>query len=615
VPRISDADVVRVRERTAIDQVVGETVTLRRAGGGSLKGLCPFHDEKSPSFTVRPEMGVFHCFGCGKSGDVITFVREVEALSFVEAVERLAARAGVTLTYEQTGPGAGRQQGERQRLLAAHAEAEAYFRSQLGGDEAAGARAFLTGRGFDESTWERFGVGYAPNSWDKLTNHLQRKGFRAAELVTGGLAREGRSGRGPYDAFRGRLLWPIRSRAGETIGFGARRLREDDEGPKYLNTGETPLYKKAQVLYGLDLARKDIALRHQAVIVEGYTDVMAAHLAGVPTAVATCGTAFGGEHADVLRRVLLDQEETPGEVIFTFDGDDAGQKAALKAFGLEERFVAQTFVAIGPGGLDPCDLRLQHGDAAVRDLVASRVPLFTFVLRTSIDRFDLNTPDGRVEALKAAAPVLAKIRDRSLRPEYVRTVAGWLGMDIEAVADRVAREGGEGSRRAARPPVVRGDREAEAADSVEREALKLAVQRPALAAPVFDALAPSMFLGAVHRSLRETIAAVGGTASTDGGRAWVATLNDAATADDVRSLVHALAVEPVLYVGEDEPSYVRAVLARVEEIAVTRQLVEVKGRLQRTDPGDNSYLTLFSQVLSLEGRKRSLRDVAVGSVS
>ncbi|MGH3744289.1 MAG: DNA primase, partial [Mycobacteriales bacterium] len=329
MPRISDADVALIRDRVRIDDVIGDTVPLRRAGSGTLKGLCPFHDEKTPSFTVRPEIGRYHCFGCGKSGDVFAFLMETDALSFPEAVERLAPKAGVTITFERGGPDPARR-SERDRLLAAHVEAEAFFRGQLATDEAAAARQFLTARGFDEAAWERFGVGYAPQSWDALTNHLRHKGFRDKELITGGLAREGRNG--PYDSFRGRLLWPIRSRAGQTIGFGARRLRDDDQGPKYLNTGETPLYKKSTVLYGLDLARKEIALRHQAVIVEGYTDVMAMHLAGVPTAVDSCGTAFGGEHMSLLRRLLMDDNAFRSEVIFTFDGDAAGQKAALKAF-------------------------------------------------------------------------------------------------------------------------------------------------------------------------------------------------------------------------------------------------------------------------------------------
>jgi DNA primase len=610
VPRISDVDVSLIRDRLRIDDVVGETVPLRRAGTGTLKGLCPFHDEKTPSFTVRPEIGRYHCFGCGKSGDVFSFLMETDALSFPEAVERLAPKAGVTLTFEHGGPDPARR-SERDRLLAAHVEAEAFFRGQLASDEAAVAREFLTARGFDAAAGERFGVGYAPQSWDVLTNHLRQKGFRDKELISGGLAREGRNG--PYDAFRGRLLWPIRSRAGQTIGFGARRLRDDDQGPKYLNTGETPLYKKSTVLYGLDLARKEIALRHQAVIVEGYTDVMAAHLAGVPTAVATCGTAFGAEHADVLRGVLSDQEAMPGEVIFTFDGDAAGQNAALKSFALDQHFVRQTFVAVTPDGMDPCELRLERGDAAVRDLVASRVPLFTFVLRNTIDRYDLDTPDGRVSALEASVPVLAQIRDRALRPEYARQVAGWLGMEVEAVTARVAAQVSGPA-----PAVVSRSRpegeslEQRAHRVAEREALKLALQWPRHAADGFAAVVPEMFSAPGHRAVRVAMAAAGDPAAGGGGPAWVEAVSAEVGDDEARSLVGGLAVEPLLFDGEDEAAYVRIVLARVEEIAVTNQLVEAKGRLQRTDPSEPSYLKQFSEVLALETRKRELREITSG---
>ena len=610
MPRISDADVALIRDRVRIEDVVGETVPLRRAGSGSLKGLCPFHDEKTPSFNVRPEMGFYKCFGCGKTGDVFTFLMEVDALTFPEAVERLAPRAGVTLTYESGGPDAAHR-SERDRLLAAHAEAEAFYARQLASDEAAVARDLLTGRGFDEQAWARFGVGYAPQSWNALTNHLRHNGFTDKELVTGGLAREGQ--RGAYDAFRGRLLWPIRSRAGQTIGFGARRLRDDDNGPKYLNTGETPLYRKSTVLYGLDLARKEIALRHQAVVVEGYTDVMAAHLAGVPTAVATCGTAFGAEHADVLRRVLSDQEAMPGEVIFTFDGDEAGQNAALKAFALDQHFVRQTFVAVSPGGMDPCDLRLAQGDVAVRDLVASRVPLFTFVLRTTIDRYDLETPDGRVAALDASVPVLTRIRDRALRPEYARQVAGWLGMEVEAVVARVAAQAGDTPARTRAVPAGEGETPEQRAHRLaEREALKLAVQCPRLAAGRFDALEPEMFATPPHRTVQEAIAAAGGPPADGGGPAWVAAVSEAAADADTRSVVGGLAVEPLLFDGDDAAAYARTVFARVEEITVTKQLARAKGRLQRTDPGEASYLKQFSEVLELEARKRELREIISG---
>jgi len=631
--RIRDADIALVRERSPIERVIGETITLRNAGGGRLKGLCPFHDEKTPSFSVNPQNGFYHCFGCGKSGDVITFVRETEALDFVEAVERLAARAGIPLTYEQGTAGAGRQTGERQRLIAAHAEAADFYRGLLASPDAHAGREFLLARGFDDAAWAHFGIGFAPRAWDTLTKHLAAKGFTRDELIKGGLAKQGP--RGVYDAFRARLLWPIHDRSGETIGFGARKLFDDDNGPKYLNTGETPLYRKSQVLYGLDLARKEIALRHQVVVVEGYTDVMAAHLAGVPTAVATCGTAFGSDHVEILRRLLLDDTVT-GEVIFTFDGDSAGQKAALRAYELDSRFVTQTFVAVGPDGMDPCDLRLARGDAAVRDLVASRTPLFTFVIRQTLDRFDLDTPEGRVRALAATAPIVAGIRDRSLRPEYTRSLAGWLGMPIEAVQARVQEVGDQPkaahdrSRTNAAPARPSADtaadpaaaprrppsREQTTAWSVEREVLKLLVQCPSLIGPQFDGLPPETFTETGHQALVGVVAGAGGAGMASSGGAWVQTLLDACPDDAVRSLVHALAVDPVRYAGDDESGYAAAVMARLQELAIGRELAQARGRLERMNPEEagESYLRLFGRVVELEARKRTLRAQAIGSV-
>ena len=374
--RIRAADIALVRERSKIDEIVGEHLQLKRAGGGSLKGLCPFHDEKSPSFQVTPSRNLFHCFGCGVGGDVISFIQQIDHLSFSEAVELLAGRANVELRYEDDGgrPTAGPDRahvGQRARLVAANTAAAAFYIEQLGTPDAAPARQFLAERGFDRQTAVDFGCGFAPAGWDALTRHLRAQGFSQAELITAGLAKE--SSRGSLiDRFHRRLLWPIRDITGDVIGFGARRLREDDQGPKYLNTPETTLYKKSQVLYGVDLAKNDIATRYKAVVVEGYTDVMACHLAGETTAVATCGTAFGVEHIQILRRLLMDQDEFRGRVVFTFDGDEAGRKAALKAFADDQRFVTQTFVAVQPDGLDPCELRQQRGDLAVRDLIASR---------------------------------------------------------------------------------------------------------------------------------------------------------------------------------------------------------------------------------------------------
>ncbi|MWB99979.1 DNA primase, partial [Agromyces seonyuensis] len=439
--RIRQSDVDEVKARTNIADIVGEHVTLKSAGVGSLKGLCPFHDERSPSFHVRPGHGYYHCFGCGESGDVYSFLQKMDHVTFAEAVERLAGRLAYELHYEDGGP--ARETGNRARLLAANQAAAEFFAARLGDADAGAAQAFLGGRGFDPLAAARFGVGYAPKGWDALTKAMRSRGFTDEELAASGLVSQG--DRGIYDRFRGRLVWPIRDVTGQTVGFGARKLYDDDQGPKYLNTPETSIYHKAQVLYGLDLAKREISRSRKVVVVEGYTDVMACHLAGVTTAVATCGTAFGVDHIKILRRVLGD--EGGGEVVFTFDGDEAGQRAAMRAFAEEQRFSAATFVAVAPDGLDPCDLRLQRGDAAVRGLVDAKTPMFEFVLRHTIAAFDLNTVEGRVGALRKAAPIVAEIKDVSLRPAYTRELARMLGIDLGEAQRAVRGAGGAGGSR------------------------------------------------------------------------------------------------------------------------------------------------------------------------
>ena len=610
--RIRDDDVVLVRERAPIADVIGEQVQLRPAGGGRLKGLCPFHEEKSPSFNVNPALGYYMCFGCGESGDVISFVRNTEHLSFVETVERLAGRYGVQLRYEQGSAAAGRQASQRTRLVEAHRVAADFYAEQLGGPEAGVGRQFLAERGFDQAAAAVYGVGYAPQGWDVLVKHLRAKGFSQEELLLGGLASEGR--RGPVDRFRGRLVWPIRDLSGDVVGFGARRLHESDTGPKYLNTSETPIYKKSSMLYGLDLAKKEIAKRRQAVVVEGYTDVMACHLAGVPTAVATCGTAFGSEHISVLRRLLMDQDEMRGEVVFTFDGDAAGQKAALKAFGEEQRFVSQTFIAVSPEGMDPCELRLAKGDTAVSDLVAARTPLVEFAIRSTLAKYDLETAEGRVAALGAAAPLVGRLKDRALRPEYARRLAGLLGMEVEPVLTRVAELAGE-----VRPPAQRRAPERApdgAAVTTERELVKLAVQFPVLVAPQYDALAAEVFTHPGARGVHEVVLAAGGTASTSGGEAWVARLLEHCPDDAARGAVTRLAVEAPMSGADPDDRYAGAVLARVQELAATRAAADVKQRLQRLNPVEaaEDYHRLFAELVSLEQTARALRERGIGAL-
>jgi DNA primase len=630
--RIRDEDVVLVKERADVAEVVGDYVTLRSAGGGNFKGLCPFHDEKSPSFSVRPSVGSFHCFGCGEGGDVISFVMKLDHLSFAETVERLAARYNIALRYEEGGSAPNRQAGQRSRLIEAHKAAAQFYAEQLATAAAGPAREFLTDRGFDQAAAEHFGVGFAPKDWDSLTRHLRGRGFTQDELVAGGLSNNGQ--RGPIDRFKGRLLWPIRDITGDVIGFGARRIFDDDRiEAKYVNTPDTPIYKKSTVLYGVDLAKKEIARRMQAVVVEGYTDVMACHLAGVETAIATCGTSFGEDHIKVLRRLLMDQNEFRGEVVFTFDGDSAGQKAAERAFTFDQRFTTQTFVAVEPTGADPCELRQAKGDLAVRDLIAGRVPLFQFAIRTAIlGRKDINldTAEGRTRALEQAIPIVARIRDMSLRDDYARQLAGWVGVPepLEVVTRvRNYREGPEraNARRSSAPaqsatPAASPHRRPDPRDpalAMERGALKVVLQTPQLAAESFDALHAAVFTSAAYAAVRDAVAAAGGVASADaGGATWVARVETAAADDDVRRLARELAVEPMPSDEGAQQQYAVEVLARLEELDVTRTIADVKSRLQRINPVEQTteYNRLFAELISLEAHRRELRDKAIGTL-
>ena len=661
--RIRDEDIALVRERSAIDEVVGEYLQLRGAGGGSLKGLCPFHEEKTPSFNVTPARGLWYCFSCQEGGDVIKFVQKIDNLGFTEAVERLAKRAGIELRYEQGGNIPGQEQSKRRRLIEAHKAAAEFYSEHLDSPAAQVGRDFLSSRGFELTDAARFRVGYAPAEWDSLTRHLRGRGFTENELLTGGLASQGR--RGLIDKFRGRLIWPIADLTGDVIAFGARKLAAGDDGPKYLNTPETPLFKKSSVLYGADLAKRDIGQRRQAVVVEGYTDVMACHLAGITTAVATSGTSFGDGHITILRRLLMDDSQFRGEVIFTFDGDAAGQRAALRAFSMEEKFVTQTFVAVEGDGLDPCDLRLQRGDAAVRDLIAQRVPLFEFAIKTAIQDHNLETTEGRLAALDAAAPIVAKIKDRGLRQRYAVSLDRWLGMlDEGFVLDRVLSHGGQPTRangtrarggdraganggavvsgadvsgfgqsasgtptgpgRDGRRGATGPDHARSAYDmhdpvvNIERQALKLAIQRPALCGPVFDELQPSVFTVPAHAAVCELIAANGGVCSVRSAREWSDQLRAAAPNDNARGFVTRLAVEPIEVPGaaqEPDVKFAEKVIAQVEELAVSREIASIKSRLQRLNPvSEPDYNRTFGDLVALEQRRKVLSERAAGAL-
>ena len=609
--RIKDEDVQHIRDHAPIDDVVGEYVQLKSAGGGQKKGLCPFHDEKSPSFHVTPSKGYFHCFGCQTGGDVIAFLMKIDHLTFTETIERLADRIGYTLRYEESGSAPSGPSVNRSRLVAANALAATFFQEQLNtSPDAAHGRDLLTKRGFDKNACQTFGVGYAPDSWDALTKHLRAAGYTIEELELAGLSKMGE--RGPIDKFRNRLTWPIRDISGDVVGFGARKLAsdEEDQGPKYLNTSETPIYKKSQVLYGLDMAKKEIAKKRQVVIVEGYTDVMAAHLAGITTAVATCGTAFGAEHIRIIRRLLMDDDAFRGEVIFTFDGDAAGQKAAMRAFSEDQKFVTQTFVAVEPDGLDPCDLRQIKGDLALRDLIAKRVPLFEFAIRTELKLHNLATAEGRVNALNATAPLVAQIRDKSLRPEYSRLLAGWLGIEVEIVTAAVS----QGARRSLpAAPENEGDQvdqswrphPQEPRLLLEREVLKARLQMPDLVT-TWSEIEEAAFTHPAYVEMKRVIDA----------HTSLTIQIDEILDERMKTLFTELTVEPIRSDGEVSARYIESIVARLREVGISRAIADLKSNLQRLNPVENpeEYNAAFASLVALETTRRGLHDLAIGSL-
>ncbi|GAA1745997.1 DNA primase [Rothia terrae] len=623
-------DIDEVRSRTDIREIVEGYVTLKSAGIGSFKGLCPFHDERTPSFHVRPQMGTYHCFGCGESGDVISFVMEMDHTSFTETVEKLAARINYELHYEQ-GSGPDREQvGKRQRLLDAHKVAAEFFQRNLYTPAAVEAQKFMGGRGFDPATCQKFGVGYAPKGWDNLLKFMHSRGFTDDELRGTGMFSEGN--RGLYDRFRGRVMWPIRGLGGETIGFGARRLYDDDQGPKYLNTPETALYKKSQVLYGIDLAKRNIAKQKQIVLVEGYTDVMAAHLAGIETAVATSGTAFGEGHIKVIRRLMGD-DGSGGEVIFTFDGDAAGQKAALSAFEEDQRFVAQTYVAVADEGMDPCDLRLAKGDAAVRSLINSRRPLFEFAIDSTLRSYDMTTLEGRVRGMRAIAPIIAGIKDSSLRPAYIRRVSGQLGLDMDEVQRAVtwavqnpqvsARE----RARIAEEERVKAAEEQQMLSSspdafeqpdlsdpvarMEREALEVIVQVPQLLAlEQWQQLTQVQFRYRMHEGVAQGVIGAASTIAPEPGAIWVNTVRSFAP-EQSHALLAELTVSPIPASSQEQLArYVHDILNRLFEQQINRQKSDLLMQLQllNADASPEEFQRIQRELMQLELQRRRIME-------
>ncbi|MFM6967044.1 MAG: DNA primase [Rhodoluna sp.] len=616
--KIRARDIEEVKARTNIADLVGEYVQLKPAGVGSLKGLCPFHDEKSPSFTVRPSDGFYKCFGCGEGGDSIKFVQQLEKLTFTEAIEKLASRISFQLTYEEGG-GAPVDHGLRNRILAANAAAAEFYQQQLPKPESEAGREFLKGRGFDREAAEHFGIGFAPKAWSELYNHLKSQGFTDDELVAAALVTKG--DRGHFDKFRGRLIWPIRDAANAVIGFGARKLFEDDNGPKYLNSSDTLVYHKSQVLYGIDLAKKEISKQQQVVVVEGYTDVMACHLAGITTAVATCGTAFGDDHIRILNRMLT-SDTKPAEVIFTFDPDAAGQKAAMRAYNDSGKFNAQTFVAVGPEGLDPCDLRSVRGDEAVREMISTRRPIYEFAIKQKIAPFDMSSVEGRVAAARAAAPVIASIRDAAMRPAYIRELAGWVGLEVgeiaglvETTSKQVKSDAAATIRRDSQqtPPPVDPDAEPSAYPTVnlrdpiamfERQVLEVLIQVPeAYQVEQAARIVRSGFSAPVHIAIGNAIEAA---LADFGSQKFLATVMTSLPAE-LHSVLLEVAGKPLPANDQAQlTNYGRGVIAKATASVLIREKNELLAALRRTDADaePQTYAELQRQLVAVEKERR-----------
>ena len=600
--RIRNDDIALVRDKSRIDEVVREHVALKSVGG-SLKGLCPFHDEKTPSFHVTPAKGFWYCFGCGEGGDVFSFLQKIEHTSFSETVEKLAGKYNIQLRYEENY--VSQNTGQRSKILEANKLASEFYSKNLESPDAEIGRKFLKERGFDKSAAQNFNLGFASKNWDSLTSYLKQKSFSESELVLAGLSVVGQ--KGTYDRFRGRLIWPIKDASGEIVGFGARRLFDDDQGPKYLNTPETPVYKKSQVLYGLDFAKKEISTKKQVVIVEGYTDVMACYLSGIKNAVATCGTAFGEDHVRILRRFLNDQEQLSGEIIYTFDGDEAGRKAALKAFNLDQNFAARTFVAIEKNGLDPCELRQKSGNDAVLALISEKVPLFEFVIKSAIAKFDLNTAEGRVLALKASSPVVANIKDKALRPEYTRLLAGWLGLEMNTVVQAVSDGNNLKSVSSKSINASQSNAANSIEQSIEKESLKILFQFPTIAQDWYKQINLESYTNSKYRELFELVK------ENNFGENLANKIHDETEDSDLKALVAELSVEE--FKASIDKKYVDSIFARLIELNTARLIADLKSQLQRLEVGDNSkeHDRLFQELLELEEYRRALRDQALGT--
>lgn len=599
--RILQEDIEALKRRADLAEIVSDHTRLKRSGA-RLKGLCPFHQERTPSFTVDPGSGYYHCFGCNAGGDVYTFLEQIEGLTFVESVEAVARRVGYQLRYEELSAGQRRALGERSRLVAANEAAADFYHQLLLSPDGEVARTYLKERGFGRDEAERFRIGYAPLEWDALSRHLHEERFSQAELERSGLAVRNTRG-GLRDRFRGRLLFPIVDLTGDVIGFGGRVLPGLDYGdhdpPKYLNTAETPLYHKQRVLYGMNWARPEIVRTGEVLVGEGYTDVIALHQAGFTNAVATCGTAVGEEHLRLLERYSQ-------RVVLAFDSDAAGQQAAERAWELSKEHDVEVRVLVMPIGRDPADVVADGGVDAMRELVGRAEPVIRFMLRRATEGHE-PTPEGRAGAIDAAVPHLATITDPVLRDQYVREVANWVGIGVGVVDEAVTRVAGGGPAVVTTRSDDRSDRqELSKRASLERDVLRVALQRPDLLPDLWSDVTEDHFGHPKAKAVLRALDAAGGPGAP------LEQVLAVADDDDVRAVIRGVALEefPVEW---DHPKAAMSV-AQLLLHRLDREIAHRKRELERLNPvvDPDAHQRGFEALIALEARRRDLREVTAG---
>ena len=598
--RIPDEDVQRVRDATDVIALVAETVPLKKKGR-LFWGNCPFHQEKTPSFKVDPTTQLWHCFGCSRGGDAFGFIMESEHLDFPDAVRRLAERAHIEIREE----GGGLPTGRKERLIAACEAAAEYYHRELTASRisgAAAARDYLANRGFGSEVAKRWRLGYASSARDGLTRALVSAGFSREELVEANLALS--DGASLKDRFFDRIMFPIADLSGRVIAFGGRIMGSGS--PKYLNSQETPIFHKSSTLYGLDRSRNEIVMSGTAVVVEGYTDVIALHEAGIKTAVATLGTALTERHVRLLSRFGK-------RVVYLFDGDEAGKRAAMRAaefidwYATPEAGSAQVDldVALIPGGMDPADHVASLGVAATRGIIDEAQPLLRFVIDARLDQHDLARPEGRSAALSSAAEVLAPVRDSLLGQDYMNYVAGRLQTDYATVQRAVPRRRASGMRAVAEEP----KQEAKAAPMPSTPALKaewelarLTALSPSVRPEARELLAQQDVLQ--DPDVRRVVERI-----SDAGEAVEGELFELVARQDRRDaeiltgwLVDAPNVEQVEYAF-------REVAARLKEFALGRLISQKKAELRGLDAKRDaeSYDRLFADIAELQRAHSQLR--------